>query len=462
MNEMSWPLRVLIERYGDFRKETWKAAVRTVRQYALRNLVETGCFRGTDADGWSTIILARLAKDVGGRLDSYEINRENIATAKSVLQSVGLSNFVTFHEGDSVLNLARRTQAIDFAYLDSFDCGEGPDYGPCQKHQLAEFEAVLPLFNPKAAVLLDDHIPATGGKTKLTIQRLESLGWQNLATGYQVLYFTRNAQELKPHKFAVLCGHLDEYAALSVHTLYHNRAQYCLRHGYDLRLWRQVHPCFQDQQSHASGYSWSRLMRLLELLESGAYEWIWVVGADTLVTNFNLTLEQLVAMAGTAEAEQKPLPEYTRYPELPEGIIHWLAMPEYRSVGKKHLIIAGERVAPVQADSFLVKASEEGKAYVRELLFHHSMYKHHPWVENQTMIDLREKWGAITFIAPQWRLNSYDYTRFYKCGEIYRDGTDCYGNRGQWEKGDFLIHWPAASLAERMNFLQQYSNQIIE
>lgn len=446
------------------RRETWKlAAVTAVWQQATR-FIETGCYRGTSADGCSTVILAQLAKDVGGHLDSYELETRNIRIAEMELRKYGLRNYVSFHSGDSVLRLAERSDAIDFAYLDSYDCGPGPDYTPCQQHQLAEFEAILPLFSRRACVLLDDNISETCNKTALTMKRLESLRWDEVAADYQVLYSCEDTCQLVSHKIAVLAGHLKEYAPLAAHTLYRNRAQYCLRHGYDLRILRNVAAEFQDPQTHASGFSWARLKHMLYLVESGVYEWVWCVGADTLVTNFGVALESIIAMAESPDAEDSllPPPPAIAMISAPPPVIQWMPPEGHPRKGKKHLLICGERVAPMQADSFLVRCSPEGAAYLRDILAQYPRYKHHPWVENQTMIDLREKHAAITFMVPQWMMNAYDYRRFEHIHSCYKDGTDCFGNRGQWQKGDLLVHWPAASLQERMKWLGEYQKEIVQ
>lgn len=227
-------------------------------------------------------------------------------------------------------------------------------------------------------------------------------------------------------KIAVLTGCLPNYDGLALYTIRLNKAKYCQRYGYQLEVIHDIRPKYCDGSSHAGGFSWSRLEHMAGMVEYGQFDWVWCVGCDTLITNMQLALEPLID--GTT----------------------------------KHILICGERVAPLQADSFLVRGTPEGAGWLRDILSTYQQYRHHVWVENQAMIDRREKHAAIMQIIPQYRLNAYDYRRFYHLGSQYRDGTDCYGNRGQWQPGDFLIHWPAATLEERFGFLAEYSPQVIE
>lgn len=265
-------------------------------------------------------------------------------------------------------------------------------------------------------------------------------------------------------KIAVLTGLANTYyLPLAEHTIFKNKTEYCRRHGYHLEFIYGIRKKFQDPKSHAGGFSWSRLEHLAEMLESGIYEWVWTVGADTLVTNMSSRLEDIIALADRPEAENLPLPICPYFPNspAPPQVIQWEAPAGHPRKGRKHLLICGERVTSMQADSFLVRCSPEGSAYVRDILSHYEQYKYHPWVENQTMIDLRDKHAAITFMVPQWRMNCVDYSRWYWLRPEYSEQRDCYGNRGQWQPGDFLIHWPASNLEERMCFLREYSSQIV-
>lgn len=264
-------------------------------------------------------------------------------------------------------------------------------------------------------------------------------------------------------RIAVLNGHLPDYDSLAEHTIYGNKKPYCEQHGYHLETIRSIRPKFQDPASHARGFTWSRLEHLAEMLESGKWDWVWTVGCDTLITNFRIKLEDLIAYGTSPKAEATPFPEFPTFPDniAPPAIVHWKRSPTDKRTGKKHLLICAERRTSMQADSFLVRGSPEGAAYIRDLLAHYELYKHHVWVENQTMIDLRDKHAAITFMMPQWMMNCCDYSRWYDLAPYYRDNTDGFGNRGKWKPGDFLIHWPAADIIQRFEWLIWYYPQIV-
>lgn len=408
------------------RVDTFMLTAKTIIDQGAKNLVETGCYRGNQVDGCSTLVLAAVAMAVGGHLDSYELDPNNIRIASNILKRNGLIQYVTFHQGDSITELAKRTEPIGFAYLDSYDCGLASQR-PAQEHQLAELEAVLPLLTPKASILLDDYTETRGGKPKLAMRRLLLRKFKLLAHQYQLLFASDDTKRLRKHRFAVICCHDERFAGLAARTIYKNKGIYCLEHDYDLRVERSVRQKFVDPKSHASGFSWSRLEAMRDLVASGNYEWVWCIGTDTLITNMQVSLESIVD-------------------EVPSD---------------KHVVIAGERVAPRQADSFLVRCSPQGVAWLQDLLGAYEAYRHHPWVENQVMIDRIPQHEAVTYVIPQHRINSYQYDLYYPYGEIYKDHVDCFGHRGNWERGDFVVHWPGTTLEKRLELVPQYEPKIV-
>lgn len=219
-------------------------------------------------------------------------------------------------------------------------------------------------------------------------------------------------------KIALVAQHSHEYRLLADLTIYRNKQDYCRRwkFGFEVRVGQKK---FLASGGHAGGLTWDRLDFLRELMRLGRYEWLYCVGTDTLITNFTISLESFVD-------------------------------------NNFHLVIAADGCAPVQADSFLIRCSDQGYAYLSDLLSHYEEFKRHVWVENEVMIRLMGKYAAITKIVPQRVLNSYDYSLYPPATPWMEKHQDMNGNDGQWHYGDFLIHWPGMALPTRIALAQHY------
>lgn len=202
-------------------------------------------------------------------------------------------------------------------------------------------------------------------------------------------------------RVCMLSCHDDNYRAMAEKTVYRNKYEYAKRWGHDLLTLTKVSPRFFDPKSHVFGLSWDRFNEGIRLARSGDYDWIYFVGADTLITNMTI-----------------PLTTFTD--EV------------------SHVIIAND-CNEWNADSFLVRCSEPALIFLDDAMALYDTHKHHCWVEQQAMIEVRDRHPGIFKTLPQRSLNSYDYDLYEARGG--RDGKDCAGNDGQWQKGDFLIHW---------------------
>lgn len=261
-------------------------------------------------------------------------------------------------------------------------------------------------------------------------------------------------------RFCVLSGCLENYQPLAATTIAKNKADYCRLYGYDLKLCREVSAPYRNGASHAQGFSWSRLAMMLSLVQSAAYDWVYCVGCDTMITNYAIGLGDLVAYAGNPG---KTLPRVVikMPPGVPAPVTTRWPRAKYRPDGQTHVIFPADRGSYVQADSFLVRCSAIGAAYLQDILDQYPVYKTHAWVEQQAMMDLRQKHAAITRIVPQCAMNSYDYWLFADRGSFYTEGIDCYGQRGQWQTGDFLIHWPSTPFEMRLRLARKYDAEVL-
>lgn len=146
--------------------------------------IETGCYRGSGCDGWSTLVFAMASEMVAGaRMLSCDINADHVRVAREL---VGRYKHAEVVLGDSVAWLATLGMPVGFLYLDSRDF-EVDNPMPAQEHQLAEVMAVAPYLTDQTVVLLDDHKLINGGKTALSVPALQGMGFSVADEGYQAL-----------------------------------------------------------------------------------------------------------------------------------------------------------------------------------------------------------------------------------------------------------------------------------
>jgi len=62
-------------------------------------------------------------------------------------------------------------------------------------------------------------------------------------------------------------------------------------------------------------------------------------------------------------------------------------------------------------------------------------------------------------VVPQRLFNSYDYTTMPKYPGPHNDAL---GVNGQWQSGDFVIHFPDKKLDERIDLARLYLNKILK
>lgn len=142
---------------GALRNTTWLQAAELIIERRLTNIVETGCYRGNPSDGMSTILLAKIAREVQGHLTSYEINPNHKTAAVNRLKEHSCQNLATVICGDAKQLLLQREETIDFLYLDSMDVRwrEGLAHESAMQHHL-ELTAALPKLSTRSVIMIDD------------------------------------------------------------------------------------------------------------------------------------------------------------------------------------------------------------------------------------------------------------------------------------------------------------------
>lgn len=165
------------------RYDTFEMALSLLLKMGGKNIVETGCIRwvGDIHSGGSTILFGLIAKEYGMRFDSIDISEKSINNAKETTKDI--SDYINFHQEDSIKALQNWKMPIDLIYLDSFG-GSEPQRKLSQIHQLNEVKAVYDKVSKNGLILLDD----TSRKTELSRAYLINKGCTLLLKSYQCLF----------------------------------------------------------------------------------------------------------------------------------------------------------------------------------------------------------------------------------------------------------------------------------
>jgi len=215
---------------------------------------------------------------------------------------------------------------------------------------------------------------------------------------------------------ALACAWDNSYAPLANITWEQNKKVYAERYGYlaESKIW---------QPSRISP-GWQKMIHIKELFDdrSKNIEWVWATGCDSMITNFDINIKSIID-------------------------------------DNYHFII-GADINSINADSFLIRNSQEGNLYLNMILskINEPRYNIQPTqFEQQVMMETQEEWKHIIKVVPQRVFNSYDYS-YLPWPSPQMDKT---GNHGNWMQGDFVIQWPAMTLQRRIKYAEHYSNCVM-
>jgi len=215
---------------------------------------------------------------------------------------------------------------------------------------------------------------------------------------------------------------------LAVITTEYNKRKYCEKHGYDLII--------KKNNFAYPHLGFAKINMILDMLKSNKYDWVYWCGSDTMITNYDIKLEDMID-------------------------------DDY------HFIISYD-VWDFNSDSFLIRNSEEAIKFFTHIESLYDIYVDQngdaldmgmrlpdgggrAWAEQGAMTDLYQQnheYQKIIKPMPQKFMNSYLYNLYPS--SWHQKAKDCKGNDGQWSNGDFLIHWPGMSNQNRISLALQY------
>jgi hypothetical protein len=240
-------------------------------------------------------------------------------------------------------------------------------------------------------------------------------------------------------KYALITHHDDGYKALADLTWGQNKAEYAKIHGYAMHAktsnWKSPVPDKPHLMTGFEKFHWAK-----EVLESHPeYDWIWWTGTDTMITNFGTRIED-------------------------------------RIFSSHHFIISVD-VNGINDDSFLVRNSTEGRAFLDAILERQEEGLRF-WDGGQRIINylcgfpgtgepgwphgdalkVCDQYKDVVKIMPQRYMNSFNYLLYPQ----YQPPNDKFDRDGNWVLGDWLIHWPAVGTDGRIQLANFYKEHIVK
>lgn len=191
-----------------------------------------------------------------------------------------------------------------------------------------------------------------------------------------------------------------------------------MRHGY------ASHNKTQGFMGVEIGYEKIFLLRDL-MQEHPEYSWIWWTGCDTLITNHTIKIED--------------------------------------RIDDNYDFIVSQDFNHINVDSFLIRNSVWGRWFIQNLLDTKERYtawhKTAFWYEQSAIIDMQPVFPNNMKLVPQRDMNSYEYQYF---PDSQGKTTDCAGNDGNWQPGDWLCHWPARDMELRIERARFLLDQVVK
>jgi hypothetical protein len=201
-----------------------------------------------------------------------------------------------------------------------------------------------------------------------------------------------------------------------------NKQEYCDKWGYEFI------PVVIEESPAPITLPIDRMIAVRDNLDG--CDWIWFTGTDSLITNYNKDIKEV-----TDENADFIL----------ASDFHWF-----------------------NDDSALIRNSEMGRIILNALIDEMPQYLTKLAIpsipescngQGVLMLMLQEnRYGNHLKLVTQRMMNSMLYNLFPVPSNRY----DRFGNSGNWEPGDLLMHWPALAFDHRMRLAQQYIGQVIK
>jgi hypothetical protein len=197
------------------------------------------------------------------------------------------------------------------------------------------------------------------------------------------------------------------------------KREYCELHGY--KFFVGLDDVFVLKTTPYTAYmNFNKMYYILQLFEKNPdIDWLLFCEGDAMITNLTIRIED-------------------------------------RIDNDYHFIVPVDR-NNINAGNFLVRNTPEARAYLQMIFDKAEEYRDVEWAEQQVIIDTIGEYADIVKLVPQRYMNSYEQLMYDYC-DISKD---IFGTSGQWESGDWIVHWPGTHKAHRLRRAQEMNQLIV-
>lgn len=236
--------------------------------------------------------------------------------------------------------------------------------------------------------------------------------------------------------YVLITHHNELYQPLADLTWEENKIQYAELHDY------AYYARTENFTSVASNsvFAFEKIHIALDVIDQfPECKWLWWTGTDSIITNYSIKIED-------------------------------------RIDDNYHIIVSVD-VNGINEDSMLIRNSPEGISFLKDINALEFQYAHF-WDAGQRALSnllgfpgtslpgwpfgkeliVNEKYRNVVKLVPQRYMNSYNYDLYRE----YPDTRDRFGVDGNWQQGDWLIHWPAQGISDRIRYVNYYKNLIVK
>lgn len=209
-------------------------------------------------------------------------------------------------------------------------------------------------------------------------------------------------------KICVTSINTSSYEELAEKTWHQNKVLYAQKHGYDTF---QKNSDFKGVQ-----FGFEKILYLIELLKRKEHEYIFYSDCDSMITNFEQKVENII------------------------------------NIADRHIYVTADCYG-LNFGVMILKNSEESLRYLEFIWSKYDRYKDYGFFEQQVGMDYQKQFIDIMIILPQRVMNSYLSSELYPSQRL----IDATGNTVDYQEGDFMVHWPACDLKKRLELFDRFS-----